>query len=72
MELECLVAVLGLAFELPYLPDDNSRRERDLLRFSMIENAFSFPTGMMHKAGVCVLDIVYYGQLILIYNQRFC
>lgn len=51
MELERLVAVLGLAYELPYVPDDSARREQDLLHFAMIENAFSFTTGMMLKSG---------------------
>jgi hypothetical protein len=59
MELERFVAVLGLAYDLPYVPDDNLRRESDLLHFAMIENAFSFTTGMMHKSGKCIWDIVY-------------
>jgi hypothetical protein len=61
-ELERFVAVLGLVYELPYLPDDNVRREIDLLHFAMVDNAFSFTTGMMHKNGECTLDIVYYGD----------
>lgn len=60
MELERLVAVLGLAYDLPYVPDDNLRKESDLLHFAMVENAFSFTTGMMHKSGECIWDIVYY------------
>jgi hypothetical protein len=51
MELERFVAVLGLAYELPYVPDDGARREGDLLHFSMIDNAFSFTTGMMSRKG---------------------
>lgn len=62
MELERFIAVLGLSYELPYLPDDNVRREIDLLHFAMVDNAFSFTTGMMHKNGECTLDIVYYGD----------
>jgi len=31
VELERLVAVLGLAFKLPYVPDDSARRATDLL-----------------------------------------
>jgi hypothetical protein len=62
MELERFVAVLGLAYGLPYVPDDNLRRETDLLHFSMVENAFSFTTGMMHKSGECIWDIVYYAD----------
>ena len=59
MELERFVTVLGLAYQLPYLPDDNLRRETDLLHFAMVENAFSFTTGMMPKNGECILNIVY-------------
>ena len=54
MELERFVAVLGLAYQLPYVPDDNTRRESDLLHLAMVENAFSFTTGMMHKSGECI------------------
>ena len=54
MELEHFVAVLGLAYQLPYVPDDNTRRESDLLHLAMVENAFSFTTGMMHKSGECI------------------
>ena len=57
MELEHFIAVLGLAYELPYVPDDNTRRESDLLHFSMVDNAFSFTTGMMHKACESIFDI---------------
>jgi hypothetical protein len=59
MELERLVSVLGLAYELPYVSDDNMRRERDLMYFSMVDNAFSFTTGMMNKVGECIWDILY-------------
>lgn len=69
MELERFVAVVGLAYQLPYLPDDNLRRETDLLHFAMVENAFSFTTGMMHKNGECILKI--YTTRVLIYNKRF-
>ena len=51
MELERLISVLGLAYQLPDVPDDNLRTESHLLHFSMVENAFSFTTGMMHKNG---------------------
>ena len=69
MELERFVAVLGLAYELPYVPDDNVRRESDLLHFAMVDNAFSFTTGMMHKMGECILNIAYY-TMILIIDKR--
>ena len=71
MELEHFVAVLGLAYELPYLPNDNVRRERDLLHFAMVDNTFSFTTGMMHKTGECILDIVYYGHTYLYSIKEF-
>ena len=60
MELERFVAVLGLAYELPYVPDDSARREQDLLHFSMVDNAFSFTTSLALKSGECkVLNVVY-------------
>lgn len=71
MELERFVAVLGLAYELPYLPDDNVRREKDLLHFAMVENAFSFSTGMMHKNGEQVLDVVYRAGILILFYNRF-
>jgi len=71
MELERLVAVLGLAYDLPYVPDDNLRKQTDLLHFPMIENAFSFTTGMMAKNGECTWDILYYVDTN-IFNKRFC
>jgi hypothetical protein len=51
MELERFIAVLGLAYELPYIPDDSARREQDLLHITMVDNAFSFTTAMMLKSG---------------------
>lgn len=51
MELERFIAVLGLAYELPYVPEDSARRENHLLHFSMVDNAFSFATGMAPKSG---------------------
>ena len=60
MELERFVAVLGLAYELPYVPDNSARREQDLLHFSMVDNAFSFTTGLTLKSGECkLMDIAY-------------
>jgi hypothetical protein len=53
MELERFVAVLGLAYKLPYIPDDSARREGDLLYLSMIDNAFCFSTSMISKSGEC-------------------
>jgi hypothetical protein len=51
MELERFIAVLGLAYELPYVPEDSARREHDLLHLAMVDNAFSFTTGMTLKSG---------------------
>ena len=59
MELERLVAVLGLAYELPYIPEDSARREVDLLHFSMVENAFRFTTTMTGKAGEAFLFLFF-------------
>jgi len=58
VELERLVAVLGLAFKLPYVPDDSARRATDLLYFSMTGNAFSFTTVMAGKSGKHFLSVV--------------
>jgi len=54
VELEHLVAVLGLAFRLPYVPDDSARIETDLLHFSMAGNTFGFTTVMAGKSGECL------------------
>ncbi len=51
MELERLIAVLGLAYELPYVPNDSARREKDLLHLALVDNAFCFGTSMMSKNG---------------------
>jgi hypothetical protein len=51
MELERFVSVIGLAYQLQYVPEDNLRTESHLLHFPMVDNAFSFTTGMMQKNG---------------------
>ena len=58
MELERFIAVLGLAYQLPYVPDDNTRREQDLLHLTMVDNAFCFTTTMMLKSGENSLNIL--------------
>ena len=58
MELERFIAVLGLAYELPYVPDDSARREGDILHFSMLENAFCFTTSMILKSGEYSLALI--------------
>ena len=51
VELECLVVVVGLAFRLPYVPDDSAHAAMDLLYFPMAGSAFSFTTVMASKSG---------------------
>lgn len=51
IELEHLVAVVGLAFRLPYVPNDSACAATDLLYFPMAGNAFSFTTVMAGKSG---------------------
>ena len=58
MELERFVAILGLAYKLPYVPNDGARREGDLLYLSMIDNAFCFSTSMISKSGECHPDVL--------------
>ena len=58
MELERFIAVLGLAYELPYVPDDSACREHDLLHLTMVDNTFSFATEMMPKSSECSLDVL--------------
>ena len=48
MELERLVTVVGLSYQLPYVPDDNLRMESHILHFAMVDNAFSFTTRDCH------------------------
>jgi hypothetical protein len=59
LELEHLVSVLGLAFQLPYVPDDSSRRDMDILYVSMYKNAFNFSTVTTPAAGEGILPIQY-------------
>jgi hypothetical protein len=66
MELERLVAVLGLAYHLPYVEDDGARREVDLLRIQMIKNGFAFSTRMMAASGEHSL-YVFHGRLCHLY-----
>ena len=52
MELERAVAVMGLAFKMPYVPLDSARTEFDVLHFTMFDNAFSFSTSMMKEGAL--------------------
>ena len=54
MELERAIAVIGLAFKMPYFPADSARTAFDVLHFTMDDNAFSFSTSMM-KEGVSLV-----------------
>jgi hypothetical protein len=69
MELERFIAVLGLSYELPHVPDDDARREHDLLHLAMIDNAFSFATGMMLKGGEYSLELFYTAELLIFYYR---
>ena len=71
MELERFIAVLGLAYELPYVPDDSARREHDLLHLPMVDNAFSFSTGMMLKNGELCLHIFLPPHCLLCFITEF-
>ena len=59
MKLECFIAVLGLAYELPYVPDDSAHREGDILHLSMLENTFCFSMSMMLKSGKHSLAFIF-------------
>jgi len=58
MELEHLVALLGLAFRMPYVPDDSAHCETDILYISMNKNAFNFSTVTTPAAGESILPIL--------------
>lgn len=49
MELERTMAVIGLAYQMPYVPPDSARTASDVLHFTMFDNAFSFSTIMMKE-----------------------
>jgi hypothetical protein len=66
MELERLVAVLGLAYDLPYVADDGAQRDGDLMRFQMIKNGFAFSTRMMGVSGEHS-PYVFHGRLCHLY-----
>jgi len=66
MELERAIAVMGLAFKMPYVPLDSTRTEFDVLHFTMFDNAFSFSTSMM-KEGVLVAFFFQSYMLIIIF-----
>jgi hypothetical protein len=57
MELERAIAVIGLAFKMPYVPPDSARTAFDVLHFTMDDNAFSFSTSYM-KEGVLFFIII--------------
>lgn len=49
MELERAIAVIGLAFKMPYFPNDSARTAFDVLHFTLDDNAFSFSSSMMKE-----------------------
>lgn len=49
MELERAIAVIGLAFKMPYFPADSARTAFDVLHFTMDDNAFCFSTSPMKE-----------------------
>ena len=57
MELERAIAVIGLAFKMPYVLADSARMAFNVLHFTMDDNAFSFSTSIM-KEGVLVIFII--------------
>lgn len=70
MELERLIGVLGLAYQLPYTPDDGTRRESELLYLSMLDNGFSFMTSMMSKSGEFIIIIILPLLMLLILSEN--
>jgi len=52
MELERAIAVIGLVFKMPYVPDDSARTAFDVLHFTMSDNAFSFSTVMAKECAL--------------------
>ena len=61
MELERAIAVIGLAFKMPYVPADSARTAFDVLHFTMDDNAFSFSTSMMKE---CMLKFFFFCLLL--------
>jgi hypothetical protein len=51
-ELERAVAVIGLAFKMPYIPADSARSPSDVLHFTMENNAFTFSTSMTKEGSL--------------------
>ena len=52
MELERVIAVIGLTFKMPYVPDDSARTAFDVLHFTMFDNAVSFSIAMMKEGAL--------------------
>ena len=60
MELERAIAVIGLAFKMPYVPADSARTAFDVLHFTMDDNAFSFSTSMMKEGALVTFSLKIY------------
>jgi hypothetical protein len=56
MELERVIAVIGLAFKMPYVPADSARTASDILHFTMDDNVFSFSTSMMKEGALIIFS----------------
>lgn len=68
MELERAIAVIGLAFKMPYFPADSARTAFDVLHFTMDDNAFSFSTSMMKEGTSVVFPLWIYIDLYFSYS----
>jgi hypothetical protein len=69
LELERLVSLLGLAFQLLYVPDDSSRRDTDILYVSMHKNAFNFSMVTTPAVGECILPIQYCANSYILWQM---
>lgn len=64
MELERAIAVIGLAFKMPYVPADSARTVFDVLHFTMDDNAFSFSTSMMKEGALISFFYLFFFFLV--------
>jgi len=57
MELERAIAVIGLAYKMPYFPPDSARTPFYVLHFTMEDNTFSFSTSMMKEGKLVTFSL---------------
>ena len=62
MELEREIAVIGLAFQRPYIPADSARTVFDVLHFTMDDNAFIFANMIKEGTLVACSSIIYFNN----------